>query len=109
MAIDATSAFPFTKWAQYTDWKELCPAEGGKDKLEVREVHRTKQHLVVSVRGKTRPEVVARQLKAILCDNQVRFGLHGAGIEHYSGAIPLYDDKNAVVGYMQDFRFTTGL
>jgi len=109
MAISATTAFPFTKWDQHKDWKELCPAEGGKEKLEVREVMRTKQHLVVSVRGKTRQEVVARNLKAILCDNQNRFGLHGAGIEHYSGAIPLYDDKNEVVGYMQDFRFTNGL
>lgn len=109
MAIQGTATFPYTQWDQFNDWKELVPAENGKEKLEYRVARREARHTIVSVRGKTRQEVVARNLKSLLCDNQSMFGLHGAGIEHYSGAIPLYNDKKEVAGYLQDFRLTNGL
>ena len=109
MAIEATTSFPRLLWGQFKDWKEFAPPEAGKGAVDTRVAHRERKHTIVSVRAKTRPEVVARHLKTLIYENQNIFGTNNAGIEFYSGAIPLYNDKQEVVGYTQDFKLTNGL
>jgi len=109
MAVTATTSFPRLRWDQFNDWKEFCPAEGGKGALDARVAHRERKHTIVSVRAKTRDEVVSRRLKSLIYENQTNFGTTSAGIELYSGAVPLYDKEDKVVGYTQDFKLTNGL
>lgn len=109
MAVAATTQFPRLKWDQFKDWKTFCPAEGGKQAVEVRIAHRERKHTIVSVRAKTRDEAISRRLKALIYENQTQFGTVNAGIELYSGAVPLYGDDDKVAGYTQDYKLTNGL